>query len=495
MSVVFRNGIAPLRSNLRCKARRVDNFRRAEQAELAKAFGQSFVPDVSDLELANGSVAVDQVDEAPFGNVTNHQLRHRGEASLRVERTGEDVAGFCQDLETMGGVRFGVIQPVAPALFLDPLARGDQFLFEPSEHVAAVFERAPGGVQDAAKRAVVLAVEIVPDCCAVVGCEITHVDSLGWWFKIAKAFRRTRCKDPRRNGTPVGKPVCGPRKSRCEPQKEHTLTRPHFPGENRIVSSYSIAIPLTLGYSSVGQSTLIVGDFRRQSVEQAAKLTVDTTEALREIRLKWLARVIHDFRGPLFAARGYTKLIAEGRAGDVTDTQSEYLQHIIDNLKKISLLVDTLTELPSDHTLQLDVVDMADILRSCAAEWRNREQTLQIAIDASEERVLTIADRGKLTEAVHKLLGCAVDFSRSGGEVQLQARQEDDEFTLRIAATGAPSAAASPETLTTGIISACDILRLHGGSAHIATSPEGRCHVTVRLPLVNSEFFQEGAGR
>src|SRR5207302_8267321 len=41
------------------------------------------------------------------------------------------------------------------------------------------------------------------------------------------------------------------------------------------------------------------------SVEHAAWLRADYTEALTKIQAHWLARVTHDFRGPLFAARGY----------------------------------------------------------------------------------------------------------------------------------------------------------------------------------------------
>ncbi len=230
-------------------------------------------------------------------------------------------------------------------------------------------------------------------------------------------------------------------------------------------------------------------------MEQAAKLTMDTSEALRKIRSHWLSRVIHDFRGPLFAARGYAKLIADRRAGDVTDTQYEYLQHILANINKLADLVNTLSEFPSDDALHLDFVDLSEILQSSISEWRARDETLKLAADLPPDKLLTIADREKLRRAVHKLLGAAVEFSRCGGEVQLQARLEEDELILRIAGIRDENGDAPPVPPTADIALPCEILRLHGGVAHIDQAHRGRCHVTVRLPLVNLEFHQAGALR
>ena len=230
-------------------------------------------------------------------------------------------------------------------------------------------------------------------------------------------------------------------------------------------------------------------------MEQAAKLTVDTRDALQIIRSQWLSRIIHDFRGPIFAARGYAKLIEEGRAGDVTATQVEYLQHILTNLHKISVLVDGLHSFPSEHTLQLDQIDLIEVLQSWIRENQTSNRTLHINASLTPDRVVTIGDREKLTTSVHKLLGCAVEFSRSGGELRMDSRQEDDEFSLRITATRTGPAQDTFDLPAGDIASACDTLRLHGGSAHVTTAADLQCHVTVRLPVVNFDFVQDSAGR
>ena len=230
-------------------------------------------------------------------------------------------------------------------------------------------------------------------------------------------------------------------------------------------------------------------------MEQAAKLQMDTSEALAKIRSLWLSRLIHDFRGPLFAARGYAKLIVDQRAGSVTDTQREYLNQIIENTSKLSSLVDALATFPSDQALRLDFVSLSEMIVEYVREETASDATLQINAPLFSVPATTIGDRDKLTFAVHKLLGVAVDFSRSGGEVQIQAKQEDDEFSLRICATPGESISQRTNAADADIAMALEALRLHGGAAHVDRSNAGRCHITVRLPLVNLENQQVEARR
>src|SRR5438445_9488911 len=79
--------------------------------------------------------------------------------------------------------------------------------------------------------------------------------------------------------------------------------------------------------------------------------------ALSSIRAHWISNVIHDLRGPIFAARGYAKLILENRAGDVTVTQERYLRSVLENINKLSAIVATLQDLPSEDGLNLQQLD------------------------------------------------------------------------------------------------------------------------------------------
>ena len=220
-------------------------------------------------------------------------------------------------------------------------------------------------------------------------------------------------------------------------------------------------------------------------MEQAAKAGIDRAEALRRIHSYWLSRMVHDFRGPIFTARGYTKLLLDNRAGHVTVTQGEYLQNILDSIKKLSDLVEALQQFPSESTLHLEPVNVVDLLRSAVCEWRLREKTLQLIETIPPGSIVAVVDEAKLGEAVHILLGDAVEFSRSGGEVQIQVRREDDELTVKILASRPVSDSPAPPVDAT---IPNQILRLHGGSVQVDAARDGRFLAALRLPLVTFEI-------
>src|SRR5579885_3737347 len=94
-------------------------------------------------------------------------------------------------------------------------------------------------------------------------------------------------------------------------------------------------------------------------VEEAAKVSIDFQDALRNIRIHWLNHIVHEMRGPLFAARGYSKLLLDEKGGPVTATQRKYLETTLDSLDKISATIDRLHDLKAQEKLELESVDLA----------------------------------------------------------------------------------------------------------------------------------------
>jgi signal transduction histidine kinase len=221
------------------------------------------------------------------------------------------------------------------------------------------------------------------------------------------------------------------------------------------------------------------------TVQAAEQLTSETNRAaLSSIRAHWMSNVIHDLRGPLFAARGYTKLMLENRTGDVTVTQQRYLTSVLENISKLAEIVARLDDLPSDDALTLQQLNFRELVGEVIADWRRRENLARLSEHIPIEPMHTIGDPTKLSLAVHKLLGSAVEFTQYGGKIDLSVQHEDDEITLRISAM--PDSTQSPANIQTwpDVASPCGILRLHGGVASVDCVPAESYHVTCRLPVI-----------
>jgi len=214
-------------------------------------------------------------------------------------------------------------------------------------------------------------------------------------------------------------------------------------------------------------------------LEPRLQSRIDKSQALQQIREQWLSRALHDLRGPLFAARGYARLVLNDT---VTVTQRRYIDILLDNLERLSGLVNTLNEFPSDAALDLEPVELRDLLTNALANF-NDAVTLHSEIVLGDA-LWTVADGAKVSTAVHKLLTFLVDFSHPSARLSLNAAQEGDEVAVRCQGSAARDGASAQSRAEAGIAAARRIIQLHGGSASAGVASSGEVHVTFRLPLI-----------
>src|SRR5262249_62137277 len=62
-------------------------------------------------------------------------------------------------------------------------------------------------------------------------------------------------------------------------------------------------------------------------------------DAVLQMRSHLQANVAHELRTPLAAIRGYTRMILDGRGGEVNATQKEYLRIVTENTNRLIGLV------------------------------------------------------------------------------------------------------------------------------------------------------------
>lgn len=217
-------------------------------------------------------------------------------------------------------------------------------------------------------------------------------------------------------------------------------------------------------------------------MSEAKATRIDSGEALRRMRIHWLSNIAHDLRGPLFAARGYAKLMLEKPAGPVTVTQRKYLNSIVENINKVSFVVSQLEQFPNGEALDLDVFCLRELLDSAAGKWIGAGPRLVAQLPP--EPLYTIGDRAKLADAVHKLLGVTYEFTQPSGLVEMRASHNDGELTVRLCGSRDREAALTPPPPPADLSEPSDVLRLHGGAASFDFIPDRTCHVTFRLPVI-----------
>ena len=167
----------------------------------------------------------------------------------------------------------------------------------------------------------------------------------------------------------------------------------------------------------------------------------DEAESANRAKSEFLSRMSHELRTPLHAILGFGRLLdldaalppaARARVGEILHA-GDRLLGMIDELLDLAR-IDT-GHLP----LRLDAVALAPLLDEClqAVAPLARRHRVQLP-DAQALSVpgSVVADRERLQQVLLNLLSNAVEQSRAGGRVGVQAERDGDTLTLGVSDDG-----------------------------------------------------------
>ncbi len=147
------------------------------------------------------------------------------------------------------------------------------------------------------------------------------------------------------------------------------------------------------------------------------------------IKSDFLASMSHELRTPLNAIIGFSEVLRDGMAGEVTPQQREYLQDILASGTHLLELINDILDLSrveaGKMTLELESLAVDSLLHAALAVVREKALAhrltleMQTAADVGE----LCADERKVKQIVYNLLSNAVKFTPAGGRVTLSARR------------------------------------------------------------------------
>jgi len=157
-----------------------------------------------------------------------------------------------------------------------------------------------------------------------------------------------------------------------------------------------------------------------------ARLYADVKRA-NEAKSEFVSLVSHELKVPMTAIKGFAKLLAAGRAGEINERQREFLSVIEDNVERMQTLVNDLL----DHSqleagrmkLELRAVSLAevvsDVVRVMQREMESRGQ--QLTVDISADLPPVWADKSRLTQVLTNLMSNAYKYTPYDGAIQVRA--------------------------------------------------------------------------
>ena len=164
-----------------------------------------------------------------------------------------------------------------------------------------------------------------------------------------------------------------------------------------------------------------------------------------------LSSMAHELRAPLQGVVGFASFLREGKAGNVSETQQQYLEHIASGANHVLQVVNDVLDLTAGDSDTLHVRTEAVYPDQAAREVLQVLQVVairrrvEVNVQIDEQLGHVVSDATKIKQVLYNFVSNALKFTPSGGRVSVSLRREGpDAFCIEVADTGV---GISPDTL------------------------------------------------
>jgi PAS domain S-box-containing protein len=178
--------------------------------------------------------------------------------------------------------------------------------------------------------------------------------------------------------------------------------------------------------------------------ERLLELERAQNQRLRELdKLKdeFIALVSHELRTPLTSIRGYTELLLDGAAGELSDEQRQFLAVVDRNSDRLLHLVGDLLFLAQVEagklTLDIGAVDLSAVASESVETARPVAEEKGITLTLATGPVPLLAgDHGRIGQLLDNLVSNAMKFTPAKGRVDVRVRALKGRAILEVRDSG-----------------------------------------------------------
>jgi signal transduction histidine kinase len=183
---------------------------------------------------------------------------------------------------------------------------------------------------------------------------------------------------------------------------------------------------------------------RLQSIEQeAAELARvnEEMERLNAFKSAFMVMVAHELRSPVSGAQSLVRTLSAGLAGELSKKQFEILSRVEMRLDSLLELINDLLTLAASKTAELEkpgLVAYQPVIKrivdrlSVAA----REKNITLTVSLPEKPRNVNATEDGLEKIMGNLIGNAIKYTPSGGQVKVEVNEDSDHVQMRVSDTG-----------------------------------------------------------
>jgi signal transduction histidine kinase len=161
---------------------------------------------------------------------------------------------------------------------------------------------------------------------------------------------------------------------------------------------------------------------------------------LDKMKSEFVQTISHELRTPLTFIKGYVELLQDGDMGELNEEQTGALDIVSTKASALSKLVDDILSLQkaSRERMQFDVISLAEVGHEeiQAAKASAMQVGLKLDDEISDGLPPVLAERQRLCQVFHNLLGNAIKFSNPDDTVTVRMFEDGDMIRTEVQDTG-----------------------------------------------------------
>lgn len=188
---------------------------------------------------------------------------------------------------------------------------------------------------------------------------------------------------------------------------------------------WAVAEPFAL-HAAMALENAKLRDELKQNLEVAQR-SYEEMKDLDRMKDSLVDTISHELRTPLTMLLGYLEMLSSGMYGDVTPKMNEKFNNMLEQVKRINVLVSTMLEMSrlQNKTLKLDFgkVNLAMVTREILSEIDPdiKEKGHTVSVLFGNDLPIIEADRLRMHDVIENMISNAIKYTDPGGKIVIGA--------------------------------------------------------------------------
>jgi signal transduction histidine kinase len=184
-------------------------------------------------------------------------------------------------------------------------------------------------------------------------------------------------------------------------------------------------------------------DVARQGAAIMEKVSAyEELKAIEKAQMQVMHYTTHELRSPVDSAQSLLRILQTNIVGDLNEQQFEIITRIEGRLNLLTVLIDDMLELAASRSVDLNKplewVPLLPALEKVIDRYRHEADAKQvdIAYNGVNPPVCVQATDDGLDKVFNNLIGNAIKYTPTGGDVKIRVEKKPGRATIQISDTG-----------------------------------------------------------